>query len=111
MSEHTKYISIVTITYIDNGGKTNGIANILKDCSSITDCINSLQSYRQEHKTQFKEKGFGEMYGVNIDEESSENILVSYELIYFDGKDCDKKLLYLDNYEYRDIDMINCYPR
>lgn len=107
MSETKTYSSIVTITYIDNAGKTNGIASILKDYSSIKDCIESLQQFRREHKILYKDEGFGEMYGINIDEESYENILVSYELISFDGKECDKKLLYLDNYEYTDIDVLN----
>lgn len=107
MSEPKTYSSIVTITYIDSNGKTNGVANILKDYSTVTDCIDSLQQYRKEHKIHYKENGFGEMYGIHIDEESFENILVSYELISFDGKDCGKKLLYLDNYESRDIDVLN----
>ena len=107
MSEQKTYSSIVTITYIDNNGTTNGIANILKDYSPINDCIESLQKYRKEHKNQYKEKGFGEIYGINIDEDSYENILVSYELISFNGSDCGKKILYLDNYEYVDIDIFN----
>lgn len=107
MSNMKTYSSIVTITYIDNNGKTNGVANILKDYSSIKDCIDSLQQFRTRHKKHYKENGFGEMYGIHIDEESYENILVSYELISFDGKDCSKKLLYLDNYEYRDVDVLN----
>ena len=107
MSNNKTYSSIVTITFIDNNGKTNGVANILKDYSSIKDSIESLQCFRTEHKNRYKEKGFGEMYGINIDEESYENILVSYELISFDGKDCEKELLYLDNYEYKEMDVLN----
>lgn len=107
MSSIKTYSSIVTITYIDNNGKTNGVANILKDYSTIKECIDSLQQFRIRYKKHYKENGFGEMYGIHIDEESYENILVSYELISFDGKDCSKKLLYLDNYEYRDIDVMN----
>jgi hypothetical protein len=107
MSNKKTYSSIVTITFIDNNGKTNGVANILKDYSSIKECIDSLQCFRTEHKIPYKDKGFGEMYGINIDEESYENILVSYELISFDGKDCGKKLLYLDNYEYKEQDVLN----
>jgi hypothetical protein len=107
MTDKKIYTSVVTITYIDNNGKTNGVANILKDYSSIKDCIDSLQQFRIGHKKRYKDNGFGEMYGIHIDEESYENILVSYELISFDGKDCSKKLLYLDNYEYRDIDVMN----
>lgn len=107
MTTKTTYSSIVTITFIDNNGKTNGVANILKDYSTIKDSIDSLLQFRKEHKKHYKEYGFGEMYGINVDEESSENILVSYELISFDGKDCRKKLLYLDNYEYKELDVMN----
>ena len=107
MSNKKTYSSIVTITFIDNNGKTNGVANILKDYSSIKECIDSLQYFRKQHKCRYKDTGFGEMYGISIDEESYENILVSYELISFDGKDCSKKLLYLDNYEYRETDVLN----
>jgi hypothetical protein len=107
MSNKKTYSSIVTITFIDNNGKTNGVANILKDYSSIKECIDSLQCFRKQHKCRYKDTGFGEMYGISIDEESYENILVSYELISFDGKDCSKKLLYLDNYEYREMDVLN----
>ena len=70
MSNKKTYSSIVTITFIDNNGKTNGVANILKDYSSIKDSIDSLQSFRTEHKNRYKEKGFGEMYGINIDIEN-----------------------------------------
>ena len=34
MSNMKTYTSIVTVTTYDNNGKTNGVANILKDYSS-----------------------------------------------------------------------------
>ena len=106
MSDPNIYSAFVTITYIDDNGKTNGITKILKDYSLMNDCIECLQQYRNQYKLNYKDNGFGELFGINIDDESNENILVSYELISFDGKDCHKKMLYLDNYEYRD-DVLN----
>ena len=102
-----KYSSIVMINYVDYNKKDNGLAKILLDSDKIEECITQLKEYRKDNRLLFKKNGFKEMYGINVDDESYDDIYVSYELLMFDGTKYNKKNLYIDKYE--DSDLIDYF--
>ncbi len=102
-----KYSAIVMINYVDYNKKYNGLAKILLDSDNIQECIGQLTDYRKINKNIFKTNGFNEMYGINVDDESYDDIYVSYDLFIFDGTKYNKKSIYIDKYE--DSDMIDYF--
>jgi hypothetical protein len=98
-----KYSAIVMINYVDYNNKDNGLAKILLDSDNIEECISQIKDYRNTNKNIFKTNGFNEIYGINVDDESYDDIHVSYELLVFDGTKYNKKNLYIDKYENSDL--------